>query len=418
MARNEYTKVCRSGRAPRPMSPKPPRGLAVLLAAMTAIAPFSIDTYLPAFPEMAASLGATAIEVQQTLAFYMAAFAFMMLWHGALADALGRRRVLLAAFAVYVAASVACVFAGTIHLLWLGRVLQGMSAGAGMVVSRAVIRDLFDGPAAQRMIAHTGMIFAIAPAVAPVIGGWIHAFFEWHAIFVFLAGYGTVLFAAVYFLLPETLPPGKRQSLHPGSLARAYFAVFTHLPFLALAFAIALSFNGFFIYVVSAPKFLREHLGVSAQGFLWLFGPSMLGLMCGNWLSASLAGKVSSRRTIVLGFAVMITAALANLALNFWLPPRLPWAVLPQGIYLFGVSLAMPVLTLRILDLFPDRRGLVSSCQGATQTGTNAVTASLLAPLFWDSTLSLAIAMTLFLIAGLTAFSLRRFDGRRIRGRA
>jgi MFS transporter, DHA1 family, multidrug resistance protein len=417
MTPNEYTNVCFSGRVPRPMTSKAPRGTAFMLAAMTAIAPFSIDTYLPAFPEMAASLGATAIEVQQTLAFYMAAFAFMMLWHGALADALGRRRVLLVAFAVYVAASLVCVFAGTIHVLWLGRVLQGMSAGAGMVVSRAIIRDLLDGPAAQRMIAHTGMIFAIAPAIAPVIGGWIHAFFNWHAIFVFLACYGAALFAAVYFLLPETLPPEKRQSLHPGPLARAYYAVLTHPPFLALAFAVALSFNGFFIYVVSAPKFLLEHVGVSAQGFFWLFGPAMLGLMGGNWLSAHLAGQVSSRRTIALGFAIMIAAALANLLLNYLMPPTLPWAVLPQGVYLFGVSLAMPVLTLRILDLFPDRRGLVSSCQGATQTGMNAVTAAVLAPLFWDSTLSMAVAMTLFLIAGLTAFSLRRLGGSGIRGR-
>jgi DHA1 family bicyclomycin/chloramphenicol resistance-like MFS transporter len=400
------------------MTNKAPRGTAFMLAAMTAIAPFSIDTYLPAFPEMATSLGATPVEVQQTLAVYMVAFAFMMLWHGALADALGRRRVLLTAFAVYVAASLVCVFAGRIEVLWLGRALQGMSAGAGMVVSRAIIRDLLDGPAAQRLIAHTGMIFAIAPAIAPVIGGWIHAFFSWHAIFVFLVLYGSALFAAVYFLLPETLPPEKRQSLHPGPLARAYFAVFTHPPFLALAFAIALSFNGFFIYVVSAPKFLLEHVGVSAQGFLWLFGPAMLGLMGGNWLSAHLAGHVSSRRTIALGFAFMIAAAIANLLMNLWLPPTLPWAVLPQAFYLFGVSVAMPNLTLRILDLYPERRGLISSCQGATQTGMNAVTASILAPLFWDSTLNLAVAMMAFMVLGIASFAFRRSGSANARGQA
>ncbi|MBU1236294.1 MAG: multidrug effflux MFS transporter [Gammaproteobacteria bacterium] len=399
------------------MTDKAPRGLAFLLAAMTAIAPFSIDTYLPAFPEMGTSLGATPIEVQQTLAIYMAAFAFMMLWHGALADALGRKRVLLVAFAIYVAASLVCVFAASIEVLWFGRMLQGMSAGAGMVLSRAIIRDLLEGPAAQRMIAHTGMIFAIAPAIAPVIGGWIHAFFGWHAIFIFLACYGVALFAAVHFLLPETLPPERRQSLHPGPLARAYFEVFTHPPFLALALTVALSFNGFFIYVVSAPKFLLEHVGVSERGFLWLFGPAMLGLMGGNWLSAHLAGQVSSRRTIGLGFAIMIAAAIVNLALNLWLPPTLPWAVLPQAVYLFGVAVAMPVLTLRILDLFPDRRGLISSCQGATQTGMNAITAAVLAPMFWDTTLSLATSMVLFLAVGLAAFSFRRFGGNGSRGR-
>jgi DHA1 family bicyclomycin/chloramphenicol resistance-like MFS transporter len=222
----------------------------------------------------------------------------------------------------------------------------------------------------------------------------------------------------VYVLLPETLPPERRQSLRPGPLARAYFSVFTHPPFLALAFAVALSFNGFFIYVVSAPKFLLEHLQVSAQGFLWLFGPAMLGLMGGNWLSAHLAGQVSSRRTISLGFAFMIVAAISNLLLNLLQPATLPWAVLPQAIYLFGVSVAMPNLTLRILDLFPERRGLISSCQGATQTGMNAVTASVLAPLFWDSTLKLAMAMMIFMSLGLAAFALRRSGGRSSRGPA
>lgn len=381
--------------------------MAALLAAMTAIAPFSIDTYLPAFPEIGTSLGATPVQVQQTLAVYMAAFAFMMLWHGALSDALGRRRVLLVAFAVYVAASLFCVFATSIEMLWLGRVLQGMSAGAGLVLSRTIIRDLLDGPAAQRLIAHTTMIFAVAPSIAPVIGGWIHHAFAWQAIFVFLALYGSALFCAVWWLLPETLPPDQRQSLHPGDLTRAYLSVFSHPPFLALALAIALSFNGFFIYVVSAPKFLLEHLHVSAQSFLWLFGPATLGLIGGNWLSARLAGQISSRRTIGLGFAIMGGAAALNVVLNLWRPGELPWAVVPHGLYLFGVSVTAPSMTLRVLDLFPTRRGLVSSCQSATQTGLNAVTASVLAPLFWDSTLSLALAMTGFLLLGLGAFALR-----------
>lgn len=384
-----------------------PRGLAALLAAMTAIGPFSIDTYLPAFPAIGTSLGASPVEVQQTLAAYLLPFAFMMLWHGALADALGRRRVLLVSFVVYALASLVCALAGRIEVLWLGRALQGLSAGAGMVVSRAIIRDLLDGPAAQRLIAHTGMIFAIAPAVAPVIGGWIHAFFDWHAIFVFLVGYAVALFAAVYFLLPETLPVEARQSLHPVSLARAYRQVFAHPVFLALAIALSLNFNGFFIYVLSAPVFLMDHLRVSAQGFLWLFGPAMTGMILGNYLSARLAGQVSTGRTIAIGYLVMAVGAAANVALNWLLPPALPWAVLPIAVYLFGVTVAMPSLTLRVLDLFPERRGLVSSCQGAVHTGVNAVTAALLAPLAWGSTLGLALAMAGFLILGLAAFALR-----------
>lgn len=395
------------------MSPAAPRGLAVVLAAMTAIGPFSIDTYLPAFPAMAAGLGATPIEVQQTLSAYMATFSFMMLWHGALADAFGRRRVLLAAFALFAAASLFCAFATRIELLWIGRALQGLAGGAGIVVSRAIVRDLLEGPAAQRLLAHIGMIFAIAPAVAPVIGGWIQSWFGWQAVFVFLTCYGAALVAAIHWLLPETLPPDQRQSLRPGPLARAYREVFTHPPFLALALTLALTFNGFFIYVLSAPKFLIEHLGVSPRAFLWLFGPAMVGMIGGNWLSARLAGEVSSRRIIGLGFAIMILAALANVGMNLWRPPALPWAVLPLALYVFGMALNMPALSLRVLDLFPERRGLVSSCQGASQTGINTVTASLLAPLIWDSTLGLALAMSVFLVLGLLAFTLRRISRRR-----
>ena len=385
-----------------------PKGLAPLLAALAAIGPFSIDTYLPAFPAIGKALVATPVEVQQTLTAYLIPFAFMMLWHGALADALGRRRVLLWAYALYAAASVFCVFAASIEVLWLGRALQGLSAGAGMVVGRAIVRDVLDGPAAQRLMAHIGIMFAIGPAVAPVLGGWIHGFFGWHAIFIFLALYGAVLVAAMWRYLPETLPPESRQSLRPGPLLRAYGEVFSHRGFLALSGALALNFNGFFIYVLSAPAFLIGHLGVSPQGFLWLFGPAMTGMILGNYLSARLAGAVSSRRTIALGYAVMIVAAALNIGVNLAIAPRLPWSVLPVGLYVVGLALAMPSLSLRVLDLFPQRRGLISSCQGVVQTGVNALTAALLAPLAWGSTLTLALAMALFLLLGLAAFAARQ----------
>lgn len=384
-----------------------PAKLAPLLAALAAIGPFSIDTYLPAFPAMAAALNASAVEVQQTLTAYLIPFAFMMLWHGALADALGRRRVLLWAYALYALASLFCAYAGSIEMLWLGRALQGLSAGAGMVIGRAIVRDVLDGAAAQRLMAHIGMLFAIAPALAPVLGGWIHAFFDWHAVFVFLALYGAVLFVALYRYLPETLPVHARQSLRLRPLAAAYAGVFLHRGFLALAAALALHFNGFFIYVLSAPAFLIGQLGVSPQGFLWLFGPAMVGMLIGNFLSSQLAGRLNSHRTIALGFAIMLTASAANIALNAMLAPGLPWSVLPIAFYVVGMSLAMPSLSLRILDLFPERRGLISSCQGVTQTGVNAITAAVLAPLAWGSTVTLALAMAGFLLLGLAAFALR-----------
>jgi MFS transporter, DHA1 family, multidrug resistance protein len=374
-----------------------PRALAVLLAAMAAIGPFSIDAYLPAFPAIGAGLGASPIEVQQTLTAYMLPFAAMTLWHGALADALGRRRVLLASYAIYVIASLSCVLATSIEVLWLGRALQGLSAGAGMVIGRAIVRDVFDGAAAQKLMAQIGMLFAVAPALAPVIGGWIQAFFAWQAIFVLLMLYGMVLYVAILRLLPETLREKDRQSLHPVLLARSYREVFADTRFLAIAAATALHFNGFFLYVLSSPAFLMRHLGVSAQGFLWLFGPAMIGLMAGSYLSSRLAGRLSPSGTVLLGYGVMLAAAMFNLGLNLAVEPRLPWAVIPLAVYVFGSVLAMTSQGLMVLDLYPGKRGLVSSCQSVVQTGINALTASLLAPLLWGSTLHMATAMLAFL---------------------
>ena len=375
-----------------------------ILAALAMIGPFSIDTYLPAFPAIAADLGATQLQVQQTLTAYLLPFAVMMLWHGALADALGRRRVILGGLAVYILASLFCTFATRIEYLWLGRALQGVSAGVGMVVSRAIVRDLLDGPAAQRLMAHISIIFAVAPAVAPIIGGWIHTWFGWHAIFVFLCVFGTALWLATLLWLPETLPPEQRQSLHPRHLWHSYARVFSDGEFMRLSASMALNFNGMFLYVLSAPVFLITHLGVSPQGFGWLFIPGVGGMMCGAFLSGRLAGKLSARRTIALGYLIMGVAVVVNLALNLLLPPGLPWSILPFPMYTIGMALAMPSMQLLALDLYPEKRGLASSCMGVVQTGANVLTAAVLAPLLWTTPLTLACGMAGFFTLGLGIF--------------
>lgn len=370
------------------------------------IGPFSIDTYLPAFPAMRDSLGATQVELQQTLTAYLLTFALMILWHGALSDALGRRRVILVGLVLYVFASLICVFSTRIEYLWLGRALQGLSAGVGMVVSRAIVRDLLDGPAAQRLMAHISIMFSLGPALAPIIGGWIHAFFGWHGIFVFMALFGAALWLATLLWLPETLPPEKRQSLHPVHLWRAYKSVFLNGEFMRLSGALALNFAGIFLYVLSAPVFLIEHLGVSPQGFAWLFVPAVGGTVLGSFVSGKLAGRLSSRRTIALGYLIMGLAAAANLALNLALEPKLPWAILAFPVYTIGMALTMPSLQLLALDLFPEKRGLASSCQGVMQTGTNVLTAALLAPLLWTTPLTLACGMAGFLLLSVIVFAI------------
>ena len=379
------------------------RGIAVLLAALSALGPFSIDTYLPSFPEIAEKLHATPLQVQQTLSAYLFSFAMMTLWHGAISDRFGRRKVILVAIGLFALASAGCMLATRIEHLWFWRAMQGITAGAGIVVSRAIVRDLFDGSAAQRLMSQITMMFAFAPAIAPVIGGWLQTYLGWRSVFAFLVLATGTLWLACWKLLPETLPPAKRQSLRPAYLAATYWKVMTSPHFLTACAALAFNFGGFFLYVLSAPVFLMGHLGLPETGFLWLFGPSMSGLLSGSWLSSRLAGKISLPRTIALGYAVMGSAAAINLGLNLALPPGLPWNVVPIFIYTFGMSLATPCLSIFALDPFPAQRGLAASCQTFLQSGFNGLTAALIAPALWGSTLTLSFGMAGLMLCGGTA---------------
>ena len=391
------------------------RGIAALLASLSALGPFSIDTYLPAFPDIASTLGASQLDVQQTLSVYLLSFAVMTLWHGAISDRFGRRRVILWALALFGAASLGCVFASRIEHLWFWRAMQGISAGAGIVISRAIVRDLYDGAAAQRLMSQITMMFALAPAIAPLIGGWLQVLFGWRAIFAFLVLATLALLVACWYLLPETLPVEKRQSLRPAYLGRTYFQVLTSPPFLLACLALSMNFAGFFIYVLSAPVFLMQHLGLPETAFLWLFGPAMAGLMAGSWTSGRLAGKLSLNRSIALGYGIMSSAALGNLLLNLGATPALPWAVAPLFVYTFGMSLAMPCLTIFALDPFPAQRGLAASCQTFLQSGFNGLAAALIAPMLWGSTRSLALGMGGLMLAGGLA-ALARYRSRLLPG--
>jgi DHA1 family bicyclomycin/chloramphenicol resistance-like MFS transporter len=382
-----------------------PRGLALLLASLSALGPFSIDTYLPSFHEIGQKLGATPLEVQQTLSAYLLAFAIMTLWHGAISDCFGRRRVILVALVFFGVASAGCALATRIEQLWFWRAMQGITAGAGIVISRAIVRDLFDGAAAQRLMSQITMMFALAPAIAPVIGGWLQTLFGWRSVFIFLVIATGGLTLACWKLLPETLPPTRRQSLKPSYLGRAYWKVLTSGRFLLACLAVSANFLGFFNYVLSAPVFLMRHLGVPETGFLWLFGPAMSGLMGGSWLSGQLAGRRSLTQTIALGYLLMGMAAVLNVGLNLALPPGLPWSVAPIFVYTLGMSLAMPCLTILALDPFPEQRGLAASCQTFFQSGCNSLAAAVIVPVLWGSTLNLALGMAgMMSLGGLAAY--------------
>jgi DHA1 family bicyclomycin/chloramphenicol resistance-like MFS transporter len=334
----------------------------------------------------------------------MVPFAIMTLWHGAISDALGRRRPTLVLLACFAAASIGCMCSWDLGSLMFFRALQGMTAGAGMVIGRAIVRDVFDGAEARRMMSQVAIMFAVAPAIGPVIGGWLHVWFGWRSVFAFLALFSTGLCWWCLRALPETLPVEKRQSLHPRPLLEGYWQSVRSAPFVALVLCITLNFSATFTYIVSAPAFVIVQLHRSETEFIWLFGPVTAGIFLGANLSSYLAGKLNSRRTVALAYGIMATAALANVAFHALHAPALPWSVLPLALYGIGTSLSMPCLTLMALDLFPERRGLAASCQAFAQSGGNALVTAVLAPLLWGSALSLSLGMLTLMSLGALAF--------------
>ncbi|HEY5799743.1 MAG TPA: multidrug effflux MFS transporter [Burkholderiaceae bacterium] len=364
--------------------------LAVILAALAMLGPFAVDTYLPAFPNIEASLRATPLEVQQSLTAYMLSFSIMILWHGALSDAFGRRNIVLGSLVLFAIASLGCASVHSVHYLWAFRILQGISGGAGAVIGRAIIRDLYQDAPAARLLSLVTMIFSIAPAVAPILGGWIVELFEWRSIFLFIFFYTVILTWYCWKHLPETLPPEKRQPFLPRVLAHNYAQVFRSRLFHLKAGTVAFNFAGLFLYVASAPVFITRHLGLGPSQFGWQFIPSVGGIFLGALAANRLAGKWSIPRQAAVGFLFLLSAALFNVAYHALYPPSLPWSVVPLFFYTFGMSMVAPGATLLVLDLFPDIRGIASSCQSFAVTMLGAVVAGVAAPALSHSVLWLA----------------------------
>lgn len=378
----------------------PPQAvLLTILAGLGMIGPFSIDTMFPAFASMGRQLNVSELALQQLLSVYLVAFAAMSLLHGPISDAVGRKPVILAGCTLYAAASVGCALAEDLPTLLICRALQGATAGAGTIISRAMVRDIFTGARAQQVMSHIAMIFGLAPALAPVIGGWLLLFGSWHSVFWFLAALGALLALLCAVALPETHPPQARVRLNLRGIWSGLALVLSDAGGRRLAFAATFNFAGMFLYISAAPILVVSRLGLGEQDFWILFIPLIGGMVVGSWVAGRLAHRWAPPRVATTGFRIGVGAALANLAIAVSpVATALPWAVALLPLYSFGVALAYPILTLAMLDLFPTRRGSAASVQAFVQLVSNAVISGLVAPLLAGSMGALAagaLAMTL-----------------------
>jgi MFS transporter, DHA1 family, multidrug resistance protein len=353
-------------------------GLTLLLAMLTALGPLSMDMYLPSLPDIAHVLDAPVARTQLTISSYLVGFAAGQMIYGPLSDLYGRRPVLLAAVALYLASTLACAAAQSVDLLIAARLLQGISGSGAIVLARAIVRDVYSGVQAARELSLMGSISATAPIVAPMIGGVLQAVFGWRANFFCMSAGGLIALLVAGRLLPETLRPGNRaQSLSVFSMMRGYGAVARHRGFLIYLGIITTTYAGLFAWVSGASVVLQGIYGLSSVTFGFTFALGAAGYMLGAMLATRLVVRLGLERTIAVGVVVIAAGGLSlTLAVATGIPGL--WLVAAMALYLAGVGLAMPQAMAGALTPFPDRAGTAASLMGLVQQAVAAIIAAVI----------------------------------------
>lgn len=364
------------------------------------LGPFTVDTIFPGFPAVQREFTVDAVATQQIVSVYLFTFAVMSLLHGPLSDALGRRPVIVGGLAMFTVTSVLCALAPSMTWLLVGRALQGVFAGGGMIVGRTVVRDVFSGHPAQRAMSQMSMIFGVAPALAPIVGGWLLGWSSWRSIFWFLAIFAVVVLAAVMLLLPETHPPTRRTPLSTRALVSAVTDSSKDPSVRRLLLVSSFNFAALFTYISAAPAFIVDHLHLGPGDFGWLFVPVVTMMIVGSWLTGRLAGRISGPRFLTLGFGVAVLGGVVQLALDVVGLRTLPWVLVGPVTTGLGIALVFPIVTLVLLEVRPRHRGTLSSMQSFSNTMLNAIVAGALVPLVSASLAGLTGTAVTFSIAG------------------
>lgn len=357
-----------------------------LLAACSMIGPFATDMYMPSFHEMTQVFGVSLESVQQTLSSYLAGFAVMTLFYGTISDVFGRKTTMVAGFSFFALASLGAAFAPNLDWLIFFRFCQGLFAGCGMVVGMAVIRDLYGGVQAQKLMAYVAMVFGFGPAIAPVLGGYFAKHLGWHSHFVALTVISALLALLCVVFLPESLPKDKRLPVSISGLISGYKRTLTHKAFQIGNLALALCFLGQGVFIAGAADWCVNVAGLAVDEFWKLFLPMIAGTVLGSWVSTRLAVKFGTAMTIRIGFFVLAAAGVfSGFAIATDFMHAMPFAVMPLFVYTIGIGIVRPGMSLILMDFFPQSRGMASSVQNFMQTVFFALCSAVIVPILYGS---------------------------------
>lgn len=379
--------------------------LTLLLGALIALAPLTMDIYLASMPSMVHALSTTPDRVQLTLSVYMYAWGCAQLAAGPLSDRLGRRPALLWGLGVFVVASVVCALSQSVWALIGGRLVQGLMMAPIAVIPRAVARDLYAGEKAAHILSLMGMVLGVAPIVAPIIGSHLHVWFGWEANFVFVAAFGAVLFVWTFAALPETLRTPNPRATDPRVIAANYARLLRSRRYLVYLLVAAFGQSGLFAFLAGSSFVFVSAMGRGETGFSWLFGSVMLGNLTGATISSRLVRRTGIDRLIGAGTMLMLVAgaALAGLAA---LRVNHPLAVVaPMFVFMVALMMTMPGAIAAALTPFPDIAGSASSLLFFVQLAV-ASTAALIVGLTFDGS-ARPMALTICVAALGTFLSFR-----------
>ncbi|MER7277919.1 multidrug effflux MFS transporter [Dactylosporangium sp. NPDC000244] len=372
--------------------------LVLLLGFLTALGPLTIDMYLPSLPTITSDLHASAAAVQLTLTGTLAGLAIGQLIVGPLSDALGRRLPLLAGIGVHVIASVLCVFAPDLAVLGTLRVLQGLGAAAASVVAMAIVRDLFNGLAAARLLSRLMLVVGVAPILAPTVGGLVLKLTQWRGVFVVLAVAGLAILAATAFALPETLPRERRRGGGIAGTVRDYGRLFADRVYVGLIVVAGLSMAALIAYVGGSSFVFQDQYGMSEQQFALVFAGGAVGLIAATQLNVRLLRRWSPQRILAAALVIGVASGAVLVALAATGAGGLLGVLVPLWAVLAMVGLAMPNAPALALSRHGEAAGTAAALLGAVQFGVGATAAPLVGVLGADSR-----AMAVVVFGGMTA---------------
>ncbi|MFI9200638.1 multidrug effflux MFS transporter [Streptomyces sp. NPDC053048] len=380
-----------------------------VLGGLTALPPLSMDMYLPALPEVTDALRSPAATVQLTLTACLMGMALGQLVVGPMSDKWGRRRPLLAGMVIYVLATAACALAPTAGLLITFRLIQGLAGAAGIVIARAVVRDLYDGVAMARFFSTLMLISGVAPVVAPLIGGQILRLTDWRGVFVVLTVIGAVLTVVVWRSLDETLPPGRRQAGGLGQALRTMRGLLADRVFTGYMLAGGFAFAALFAYISASPFVVQDIYGASPQTFSLLFGLNSVGLVAVGQINGKLlVGRVSMDKVLAVGLAVIALAAAALLVMASGVLGRPGLAPVAAGLFVLmsAMGLAMPNTNAQALMRSGNAAGSASALLGTSTFLLGAVASPLVGIAGEHTAVPMATVQLVCALAGVACFAL------------